>query len=400
MKFSQFIQQCLLLAIAVLPNLTFAQSNVPSQIETAPAVPVSELPAADLREEIQRIPVTVKDFYGREETKLITLTIFRPPGEGPFPLAIVNHGRATAVNRAQQGRSRFVSLARYLVSKGFAVIAPTRVGYGETYGDFDPEYSGNCDTMRVAPMHQAIADQVLATRAHAKTLAFVDTSRWIVLGQSLGGTTAIATVARKPEGLVGAINFAGGAGGDPETRPGSPCMPSNLERHWNSLGTQSQVPMLWLYWLNDKYWGPDHPKRWWKGYVDGGGKAVLHQLPAVGTDGHSGINIDMNTWVPLVETYLANIGFTRSGLVSNGGASGFANLDEIDKVPTSTQNRETLYKRFLASKPPRAFAIGANGAAGFASGDWAAGRALGFCQTRRGLPCKLYAVDNDVVWIP
>ena len=32
------------------------------------------------------------------------------------------------------------------------------------------------------------------------------------------------------------------------------------------------------------------------------------------------------------------------------------------------------------------------------SGDWAMGRALGFCQRRSGDRCKLYAVDDDVVW--
>jgi dienelactone hydrolase len=389
-----------LLAIFALPSWVVAQPNVAAPTEPPVAVSINEMPAADLREEIQRLSVTVKDMYGRVETKSITLTVFRPQGNGPFPLAIVNHGRATAINRPQQGRARYVALARYLVSKGFAVIAPTRVGYGETYGDFDPEDAGNCNVMRVAPMHLVIGDQVLATLAHAKTLPFIDTSRWIVLGQSLGGTTAVATAARKPEGLLGAINFAGGAGGDPETRPENPCLPSNLARHWHSLGAQSDVPMLWIYWENDKYWGADHPRRWLKAYVDGGGKAVLHLLPAVGSDGHNGINIDMNTWVPLMETYLANIGFTRSGLVPNSGASGFANLNEIEKVPTSTHNRENLYKRFLTSKLPRAFAIGANGAAGLATGDWAAGRALGYCQTRRGLPCKLYAIDNDVVWIP
>jgi dienelactone hydrolase len=399
-NFSPLVQHCLLLAIAAFPSLTFAQSNVPSPTEAVPSISVNDMPAADLREEIQRLSVTVKDMYGREETRSIALTVFRPQGDGPFPLAIVNHGRATVAYRAQQGRARFVSLARYLVSKGFAVIAPTRVGYGDTYGDFDPEHAGHCNEMRVAPMHQVIGDQVLATLAHAKTLPFIDTSRWIVMGVSLGGTTAIATVARKPEGLVGAINFVGGAGGDPETRPSSPCLPSNLERHWHSIGAQSEVPMLWLYWLNDKYWGPELPKRWFKGYVDGGGKAVLHLLPEVGADGHNGMNIDMNTWVPIVENYLANIGFTRSGVVSIPSPSSFAKLNDIDKVPTSTHNRENLYKRFLASKPPRAFAIGANGAAGLATGDWAAGRALGFCQTRRGLACKLYAVDDDVVWIP
>jgi hypothetical protein len=75
-------------------------------------------------------------------------------------------------------------------------------------------------------------------------------------------------------------------------------------------------------------------------------------------------------------------------------------VDEADKVPVSAINRDNLYRRFLSAKLPRAFAIGPGGAAGYASGDWALGRALGFCQSRRGLACKLYAVDNDVVWVP
>jgi hypothetical protein len=72
-------------------------------------------------------------------------------------------------------------------------------------------------------------------------------------------------------------------------------------------------------------------------------------------------------------------------------------VDEIDKVPVGAATRQSLYPRFLASPLPRAFAIGPGGA-GFATGDWAVGRALGFCQARRGITCKLYAVDNQVVW--
>ena len=68
------------------------------------------------------------------------------------------------------------------------------------------------------------------------------------------------------------------------------------------------------------------------------------------------------------------------------------------KVPTSQNNRDGAYKRFLEAKLPRAFAIGPKGAAGWATGDWAIGRALGFCQRRSGDRCKLYAVDDDVVW--
>jgi hypothetical protein len=80
--------------------------------------------------------------------------------------------------------------------------------------------------------------------------------------------------------------------------------------------------------------------------------------------------------------------------------SGHARIDDLSGPPTSQPNREGAYRRFLDAKLPRAFAIGPNGAAGWASGDWALGRALGSCQRRGGERCRLYAVDDDVVWDP
>jgi dienelactone hydrolase len=390
------LQSALLLSLSLLVLCT----RVGAQTDAGPAAAPAESLALDLREEIQRIPVTVKNLYGREETKPIPLTVFRPPGEGPFPLVIFSHGRAPAEARAKQGRQRFEQVARYLVSKGFVVVVPTRMGYGETFGEFDPEDSGGCNQMRVAPMLAAASDQVLAALEHAKTLPYVDASRWVKMGQSVGGQTTLAVVARKPPGLVAAINFAGGSGGNPVDRPGKPCLPGNLEREFGSLAAASQLPTLWLYWENDLYWGPEVPKRWSQAWAKGGGTVQFHLFSAVGTDGHAGLGLDMNTWVPLVETYLATAGFNRPGLMQRPAATAYAALGELDKLPATTTNRETLYKRFLAAKLPRAFALGPDGAVGFASGDWALGKALGFCQSRRGKPCKLYAVDDDVVWTP
>jgi len=354
--------------------------------------------AQDLHEQVLRLPVTVKSQYGREETRNIALTVFKPSGDGPFPLVIMSHGRATSDRRAQQGRQRYEPLARYLVSKGMVVLVPTRVGYGDTYGDFDPEDSGGCNAMRVEPVSIAASDQVLATLQFARTLPYVDASRWVAMGQSVGGLTTVAVAWRNPAGLVGAINFAGGAGGDPQQRPGQPCMPVQIERLWRANASAAQVPMLWLYWDNDKYWGADVPKRWHQAFTEGGGKAELHTLPAAGGDGHNGLNTDMNTWVPLVEAYLARIGFDKSGVIARPAATAHARIDDVAKVPTSQNNRDGAYKRFLEAKLPRAFAIGPKGAAGWATGDWALGRALGFCQRRNGERCKLYAVDDDVVW--
>lgn len=107
--------------------------------EAAPSLaPPTEVLAKDLQEEIARIQATVKDMHGREATKPVPITIYRPAGDGPFPLVVFNHGRSVAEKRAQQRRSRPEAIARYLAAKGFVVMAPTRIGYGETYGDFDP----------------------------------------------------------------------------------------------------------------------------------------------------------------------------------------------------------------------------------------------------------------------
>jgi hypothetical protein len=105
----------------------------------------------------------------------------------------------------------------------------------------------------------------------------------------------------------------------------------------------------------------------------------------------------MDRWTPLVDAFLAKAGYTQVALPPVPEPSNFARVDDIDKVPVGAETRQNLYARFLASPLPRAFAIGPGGA-GFATGDWAVGRALGFCQARRGITCKLYALDKEVVW--
>jgi hypothetical protein len=159
---------------------------------------------------------------------------------------------------------------------------------------------------------------------------------------------------------------------------------------------------LWIYWTHDWYWGEKLPRRWAQAWSDGGGRAEFHQLGpwnAGDVDGHTGVGSNMDRWVPLVEAYLARAGFTVSGEIARPPASGFARVDEVHRVPLAPERRDGLYMRFLEARPPRAFAIGSAGAAGWASGDWALGRALGFCQAE-GQSCRLYAVDDEVVWVP
>jgi dienelactone hydrolase len=359
--------------------------------------PTVEVIAKDMREQTVRIPVTVKDLYGRQETRTIPIIIFRPQGDGPFPLVVFNHGRAVPAKRASQGPNRPETLARYLVNKGFVVMAPTRVGYAETYGDFDPEEKGSCRSPQFEPMSIAASDQVLATVEHAKTLPYVDATRWIVSGISVGGLTTVATVGRNPPGLLGGINFAGGSGGDPESQPGQPCSPNSIAHYWGGLAKTAKAPMLWLYWQNDKYWGEEVPRKWHKAWTDGGGQAALTMFPPAGEDGHNGINTDMDHWLPVVDAFLVQLGFNKPAIVGKPAATDFADIADASKVPVSATNQATVYAKFLETKPPRAFAVGNKGGWGHAYGDYAVGRALGFCQ-RSGQTCQLYAVDDKVVW--
>lgn len=392
------LRTALLLCALVCSLETLAQTTaIAPQMSASTPAKVESPPALDLRETLVHIPVTVQDLYGRQETKPMAITLYRPPGEGVFPLVVFNHGRAVKAKRSLQGRYRPEAMARYLTAKGFVVAVPTRVGYWETYGDFDPEDAGSCSSPRLEPVAKAVSDQVLATVEFAKTLPWVDTSRWIVAGQSAGGAATVATVGKAPPGLLAGINFAGGAGGNPDSTPGRPCSPQAMARLWGDFAKTAKAPMLWLYWPNDKYWGPDIPKTWHQAWLAGGGQAQFATFGPSGEEGHHGLDEDMDHWLPVVDRFLNELGFTTPAIVVVPQPSGFADIQDMGKVPVRPSN-QSAYQRFLGLKLPRAFAVGERGGYGLASGDYAVGRALGNCR-KYGNTCQLYAVDNDVVWV-
>jgi len=80
-------------------------------------------------------------------------------------------------------------------------------------------------------------------------------------------------------------------------------------------------------------------------------------------------------------------------------ATQFAALDNVDAIPYLRDKGRDQYRAFLAKSTPRAFAVSASGAWSWAEeGDDPAQQALADCQKHSSTPCKLYAVDNNVVW--
>jgi dienelactone hydrolase len=355
--------------------------------------------AADLNEAIAKVKVTVQPIFGDPRSGEMIVSHFKPTGDGPFPAVVMQHGRGT--DRATPGRWRYLNIVRYWTRRGFAVFVPTRLGYGETGLEPDPEETGSCNAKRYEIAAASVSVQARAAVEFAAAQSWVDKSKVILMGQSMGGFATIAAMEQKIPGVIAGINFAGGGGGDPVARRENPCGAFQLGNLFGNAGKANAgtTPMLWVYAENDLYWGPSLPKKWHEAYVSAGGKAQLATLPPVGTDGHAMIGTGFALWRPVVDQFIATLGFIAPKTANPPVATNFAPLAEASKLPLVKQETKDVgYRRFLNADLPRAFAIGPKGEWSFLSGEGAMARTLERCATAAKADCKLYAVDDAVVW--
>lgn len=389
--------------ITLIASATVAHAQAPEPAASAP-----ERLQADVREAIVRVPVRVEDAFGKAVAGELPVTTFRPAGPGPFPLAVISHGRDSE-KRAEYKRPRFESAARYFVRKGFAVAVPLRLGYGELADAGDPETSVSCDQPRFSPALFAAAQQILAVREFMSQQPDIDAGRTVLVGVSVGGIATIAATSAHVPGQVAAINFAGGHGGRPDKQPGEPCQAEQLRRLYRAYGEGNArvapaTPTLWVYAENDHYFGPGHARRWAAAYADGGGRVDLRVLPAFGEDGHKLFTTGNDVWQPLVDEFLRPLGFDRPGSLT--APAPLRPLAGEASAPTGSKAEQIAgFQKFLAAKAPRAFAVDGAGHWGHATGDDALSRSLAFCQRNIrtdgvGTPassCHFYAVDDAVV---
>jgi dienelactone hydrolase len=265
---------------------------------------------AAIVEEIVWLPVFVTASDGARSRYEITVTVFRDDERAKAPFLVLNHGRSgSAGERARFGRSRYSEASRWFVEQGFAVFLPTRLGYGVTGGP-DLDRTGPCELRDFAPGFAAAAQQSEAVVAYAKSQRYVRADRGLLVGQSYGGATTLALLAKNIDGVLGGVNFAGGSGGNPGRRPEAPCSPAELARVIASYGATSRRPSLWLYAENDRYWGTVHPRQWFDGFRASGGVGDFVTLPAHGDDGHSSFSRNPDAWRPHVLRFLKSLGLT------------------------------------------------------------------------------------------
>jgi dienelactone hydrolase len=279
------------------------------------AILVTPSPAwARIVEDQRWLPVTVKDSKGQDVSRQIMVTfVYDDSARQPHPALVLNHGRApAAAERAALGRAVYFEASSWFAKLGFMVAVPTRIGYGVTGGP-DVENTGDCGKKDYAPGYEASTRQTLAVLEYMRGWKEVAKDRTVVVGQSFGGTTAIAIAARNTPGVQATVNFAGGGGGRPVTHPGNPCDQPKLKKLFADYGKTARIPTLWVYSANDQFFGPTLPKVWFDEFKAAGGRGDFAGFPAHGENGHQLFTRGQALWQPRVLEFLRANGYPDLG---------------------------------------------------------------------------------------
>jgi len=244
--------------------------------------------------------------------------LFRPPGDGPFPLAVIAHATTqNALRRAQMPRPEYRALAAWLVARGFAVLVPERPGHGATGGKY-LEDQGGCDEADYAKAGRVTADEIAVAVGLVRKQSFIRPDGMVVIGHSAGAWGALALAGEDPNDVAAIIAFAPGRGSHANDLPNRVCAPHTLVAAAGEFGKAARVKVTWLVAANDSYFSPTLSRQLAEAFRGAGGKVELRVLPAYGSEGH---------WLPETE-----------GGVKLAGP-------ELDRALVSVKEKKTRQKR-------------------------------------------------------
>ncbi|KMO43128.1 hypothetical protein VQ02_00910 [Methylobacterium variabile] len=323
------------------------------------------------------------------EVRLLT-----PPGPGPFPTVVWNHGTAEESVRRDMRNHDANFATYYFLSRGYAVAVPLMRGYGRSGGTVSESVcvSAACGFNNAADI-LAVLDGLGRDPA-------LDLRRVIVAGQSFGGFNALATGARRDPRIRAVVNVHGGL--KATRRDWEPLLVEAVR----SFGTQSRVPSLWIYGDNDLHF----PAATWRmmraAYAAGGAPTDVVAYGRFRDDAHTLLSFSdsLPLFAPRLDAFLAARGLPAAVIhpeylpIAPPRASGYAAIGDVEAVPHLGPSGRDLYRTFLRRSYPRAFVIAPGRRVEESYGGFdPLARALRRCRAVSE-DCKVYAVNGDVVW--
>jgi dienelactone hydrolase len=256
--------------------------------------------AEELRAETVWIP-TVESPAARTARQLrLEATLYHPPGRGPFPVLLFNHGSTGNARIAPTMTVRYPEVARFFVERGFAVMVPMRRGRGASEGVYDEAYG--CDPARLANGVERGTADVEAAVTFALRQSWADPTRLVLGGMSRGALLSVLYPSVRRLTPRGVINFAGGW--TPDWCDGR----ARFNEQMFARAGRVTLPMLWLYAENDRNYGPSSIHTYHRAFTKSGGAADLRLFPAIGHDGHDLLPRSAAVWQQAVDDFLERIG--------------------------------------------------------------------------------------------
>jgi dipeptidyl aminopeptidase/acylaminoacyl peptidase len=136
--------------------------------------------------------------YPTHDGRDIPAWLYRPEGDGPFPVILSIHGGPEAQERPMY---LYSGLYQYLLTRGIGILAPNvrgSTGYGKTYQKLIHRDWGGAELGDF----KAAAD-------YLKGFDWVDGDRLGVYGGSFGGFATLSCVSRLPEYWAAAVDIVG-----------------------------------------------------------------------------------------------------------------------------------------------------------------------------------------------
>lgn len=162
-------------------------------------------PAENLTEAIAAHPRGTRLAPGQTAGELVSFTsgsltlqgfLYRPPGEGPFPAVLWNHGSEKLPGAQPE-------LAAFYTAHGYVFFLPHRHGQGKSPGDYIMDLQERLQRLPAdvrqrdsVRLHERYNDDVAAAAAWLAAQPFVDRDRMVMSGVSYGGIQTVLSAER------------------------------------------------------------------------------------------------------------------------------------------------------------------------------------------------------------
>jgi dienelactone hydrolase len=236
---------------------------------------------AQAQEPLRQEDTFLRIKLGQRDVRLEALVVRPELAQGRLPLALITHGKSSSsISMGDLRASSYATVARDLARRGWLAVVVMRRGFGQSDGPFPA--STSCANLDFTTRFAADADELEGALKALQRRDDVDPGRVIAIGESAGGAALLALAERKPAGLRGVVNVAGGLNIENCIDKGRDAL-VEMVKSWQKPGAP---PQLWIYAKNDELFPPALVDRMRAAALDGGGNVRFVELPEIKPKGH------------------------------------------------------------------------------------------------------------------